>query len=179
MIHQDIRGSASFTKDGKHRLQLDRWWGGGPRALVCMANPSAAGADVNDPTIHSLIRLLRPICNGFTVVNEETYIATSPLDLKRWRLDMISQDWKELCRGRMANVRRIAGLSKTAHIRIAAWGDLGGEGLHSGRVLAALSLGRDIYCFGTTAHSNPKHPIARGRSRIPDGFEPIIWRSGT
>jgi hypothetical protein len=69
----DIQGSAVFTERNgwKLRMRLDRWWCDEPRALVRMANPSNAGAEWNDPTIHSLIRLTRrrPAIGGFTPVN--------------------------------------------------------------------------------------------------------------
>ncbi|WP_348629395.1 DUF1643 domain-containing protein [Methylobacterium sp. 17Sr1-1] len=52
-------GSAEFSTCGLHRYRLDRWWSDEPRALVCMRNPSTAGADRNDPTICRCARCCR------------------------------------------------------------------------------------------------------------------------
>lgn len=177
-------GSAEFSPETPpmFRMQLDRWWGDSPRVLVCMANPSYAGADKNDPTIWSLDRLLRPIagCGGFTVVNWEAYIATDPKDLYRWR-SIISRDSIEDYRAIQShNYRRIRRLSKTAFMRIIAWGDIVPLCLHRTQTLRAMSLDHSeaLYCFGTTKSGAPKHPLARGKSRIPDGTLPSMWLGG-
>jgi hypothetical protein len=61
MASMTMDASAEFSIDGKHRLRLDRWWAPGPRAVVCMANPSKAGAHDNDATVWNLIALVRAI----------------------------------------------------------------------------------------------------------------------
>lgn len=174
-----MRGTALFSPCGEHRMRLDRWWAPGPRALVCMANPSMAGVLTNDPTVLSLIRLLRPLYPGFTVVNFEDRVATDPMDLSRWLLDMYSRESSRLVNLRTANVRLIRKLSSRAAARIVACGNLVDlEGRHSREVLLALSCGgtRELLCLGTTASGAPKHPMARGRSRIPIGTVPTAWR---
>ena len=178
---KDIQGAAEFSAEMPplFRFQLDRWWSDEPRALICMANPSYAGADKNDPTIHNIIRLTRPLlgCGGFTVVNWEPYIATSPADLYRWR-DEASKSTPDLVRAvRAENLLRIRRLSQSAYIRIMAWGDIVPFTPHGSQTKLAMSLdgAEDVYCFGTTRSGAPKHPLARGKSRIPDGTRPVIY----
>jgi hypothetical protein len=84
---REIRGGAVFSQFGTWTLRhrLDRRWGDGKLALICMLNPSRAGSVDNDPTIHRLLRLTeRPHLCGFTVVNFEPYVATHPDDLRSW-----------------------------------------------------------------------------------------------
>ncbi len=178
----DIQGSAVFSADepAEYRHRLDRWWSDEPRALVCMANPSKAGADKNDPTIHSLVRLARqwPGCGGFTAVNYEPYIATDPNGLRAWQSGMSRMNPDRLEAIRLANIRLIRQLSASAWIRIVAWGDIVPSTPHSQRILRAMSLDstESLYCLGFTKSGSPKHPLARGKSRIPDGFRPVLWR---
>ncbi len=177
-----IQGSAEFSDETPplFRRQLDRWWSDQPRALLTMANPSYAGADKNDPTIHNVVRLTRPWqgCGGFSITNWEEYIATSPADLYRWRDEAAKANLDALRAMRAENLLRIRRLSQNAYIRIVAWGNLVPHTPHTTAVLAALSLDytQDLYCFGTTKDGAPKHPMARGKSRVPDGFQPVIWR---
>lgn len=176
-----IEGSAEFSCETPplFRHQLDRWWSEAPRALIGMANPSYAGADKNDPTIHSLLRLFSPLpgCGGFTVVNWEPYIATSPTDLYRWR-DEATRATPDLVRAiRAENLLRIRRLSANAFIRVIAWGDIVPTTPHTQQTILAMSLDRteDLYALGFTKSGSPKHPMARGRSRIPDGTRPVVW----
>lgn len=175
----NIQGSAVFSSCGMHRLRLDRWWGEGPRALVCMANPSSAGADKNDPTIHSLIRLLRPHADGFTVVNWETRITSDPDAMHNWRADAAAREPAAYAAQRSVNldlIRRLSG-ELCAAIRIVAWGNLVPHVPLTQMVLDALSNGgaEPLYCFGRTQGLKPKHPLARGHHRIPDGFQPEVF----
>lgn len=175
-----IQGSAEFSDEATplYRWRLDRWWSDEPRALICMANPSVAGGDKNDPTISTLIRLLRPLpgYGGFTVVNELPYIATDPKDLTRWRESEFPEIIREVSGKNETLIRE---LSARANIRIVAWGALVAMSPIARRVLNAMSLDRTVplYCLGRTNNGAPKHPLARGTHRIPDGTVPTIWRN--
>jgi len=175
----DVQGSAEFSEETPplYRWRLDRWWSDEPRALICMANPSIAGGDKNDPTVSTIIRLLRPLpgYGGFTVVNELPYIATDPKDLTRWR----ESEFPEVLRGvGRKNEELIRSLSLYAKVRIVAWGALVDMSPNARRVLNAMSLDRTepLYCLGRTNNGAPKHPLARGKHRIPDGTTPMVWR---
>lgn len=175
----DIRGDALFSEDGEFRHRLDRWWSDEPRLLMCMANPSKAGADRNDPTIHSVIRLTRPLpgIGGFTIVNWEPKIATDPKDLYRWRAAV---DLRELQEIHANNLAMIRDLSKTAAMRVLAWGDVIPLAPHTTATKRAMALDHSeaLYCFGTTKSGAPKHPLARGKSFIATGTLPSVWLAG-
>lgn len=176
----DLYGTATFSDDTPptFRHQLTRYWADGPHALVCMCNPSYAGAYKNDPTIRSLIRLLRPLPGvaGFDVVNWEPFIATDCPSLHAWRKTVMAT--AEYVGIETYNLRLIRNLSAGAAIRIIAWGNLVPDTPHTQKVLAALSLdgAHSLYTFGTTKDGAPKHPMARGKHRIADGTMPTIWR---
>lgn len=176
----DLQGSAEFSGDAQHRHRLDRWWSDAPRALVCGCNPSQAGAEVNDPTVWRLVELLRPIpsIGGFTIVNWEDRVATDPAAMRAWRMHALHTDEAGYNRARDANLARIRALSEVAPIRIVAWGDLVPMERQTTLVLRALSLdwAHPLHAFGTTASGAPLHPMARGRSRIPPGTLPTLWR---
>ncbi|GJD60224.1 DUF1643 domain-containing protein [Methylobacterium frigidaeris] len=173
-----LRGSAELSSCGLHRYRLDRWWSNEPRALVCMRNPSTAGADRNDPTICRLRALLqdRPGIGGFTVVNADDRIATDPRELEAL---LAGQDVAALKAARHANLARIRTLSAAASVRIVAWGNLLAPGLHADRVIAALSLDgtHPLDAFALTADGAPIHPLARGHSRVPLGMPLVGWRA--
>lgn len=173
-----LHGSAEFSTCGLHRVRLDRWWSDEPRALVCMRNPSTAGADRPDPTICRLRALLqgRPGIGGFTVVNADDRIATDPRDLEAW---LAAQDVASLKTARQANLARIRILAAAAPVRIAAWGNLLAPGLHADLVIAALSIDgtHPLHAFALTADDAPIHPLARGRNRVPLGIPLVEWRA--
>jgi hypothetical protein len=35
----------------------------------------------------------------------------------------------------------------------------------------------NLYCLSTTASGQPKHPMARGKHRIANDAQPILWRA--
>lgn len=173
-----IQGSADFSSDGKLRLRLDRWWEDGPRALVLGCNPSDAGWPKNDPTIHRVIALTRARWAGFTMVNETPYIASHPDAMREWKRRMTQKDLASFKHIEKTNLALIRQLSSMAAIRIVAWGNLVSPG--SGHAaLAAMSLdGRHpLYAFGLTKSGAPKHPLARGRSRISADDPVVEWGS--
>ncbi len=172
-----IHGSAEFSACGKHRLRLDRWWGDGPRTLVCGCNPSDAGAERNDPTIHRLNALLRSRCDGYTMVNFGTFIGASPADFSRWR-ETAWRDDPDYRTRRDANLAAVAALAVAAPLRIVAWGNLVPQVPDATKILGAMSLGytADLHAFGVTKDGSPKHPMARGHHRIPDSAELVVWK---
>lgn len=175
-----VYGTAEFSPDGTLRHRLDRWWADGPRALVCMANPSNAGADKNDPTVCNLIRLMQALgYPGFTVVNWLPYIATSPADLHRWRNQLLEHDGPEYRRIHELAIAIIAPLAREAAARFVAWGNLVPHVPHTTAVLRAMSCGyqHDLLSFGRTKDGCPTHPAARGRHRLVPGTPPVIWQA--
>lgn len=173
-------GSAEFSINGDFRHRLDRWWAPGPRALVCMANPSKAGAHDNDATIWNLIALVRALgYPGFTAVNWLPYIATKPADLYDWRNALAESDGPGYRNIHELALRTIVDLTGDAAARFIAWGNLVPDVAHTTAVLRAMSRGGayDLLAFGLTKDGIPKHPAARGVHRLVPGATPVIWRA--
>lgn len=172
-------GSAEFSINGEHRLRLDRWWAPGPRALVCMTNPSRAGAHDNDATVWNLIALVKALgYPGFTVVNWLPYIATKPTDLFAWRNALLESDGPAYRAIHETAISTIAALTEGAAARFVAWGNMVPQVPHTTAILRALSAnGRyELFAFDLTKDGNPKHPAARGEHRMVPGIPPVIWR---
>jgi len=177
---QAIFGSADFSSDGLRRRRLDRWWEDGPRALYCMANPSDAGIERNDPTVLQIVGISRR-CGypGLTVVNASDRVASDAKAHERWRSAMQwnqPDDWNAIFEANLALIRAV---STGAAIRIVAWGNLVPAGREQNAVLAALSHDGafDLYALGFTQDGVPKHPLARGKHRLAADVVPVLWRS--
>jgi len=171
------RGGRSFQSPYRDRLVREL---GGTRTLcVGMQNPSVAEAEdetKNDPTILRLIGFTTRLAFGrLVVVNTYKRRATDPLDLYRWLYSM-GFDGREQHR-RSALDTAIAE-AKAADMFIAAWGNGDGKDGWPKRFADGLvAAGIDLYAFGFTNIGAPKHPLARGRNRIPDDQMPILWRA--
>ncbi len=181
LIEPVIHGSAEFgeMRGWRLRFRLDRWWDERPRALVCMANPSHADEERNDPTIRNLLRLARPLpIGGFTVVNLEPFVASAPEDLREWRGHASGTRPRDYGAIQRKNLRLIRELSQGAVIRIVAWGQLLSVLPPAPRLLRALSLDftQALHAFALTKDGCPKHPLARGRHRIEACRELVLWR---
>lgn len=179
MTGAGVHASADFSIDGKLRLRLDRWWAPGPRALVCMTNPSTAGAHDNDATVWNLIALVRALgFPGFTVVNWLPYVATSPADLFRWRNQLLETDGPAYRAIHERALQAIATVTVGAAMRFVAWGNLVPDVPHTTAVLRTLSCGsqHDLFAFGLTKDGTPKHPAARGVHRLVPGTPAVLWR---
>lgn len=171
-----MQGSAHFASKEEFswpiRWRLDRWWGDGPRALVCGANPSKATATTMDPTMHRCVSLLRPHWPGFTMVNASPYVATDPREHALWAVVEAHNPRLHAVRERnLAAIREASGL---AGVRIAAWGNLVQP---SPELLDALSCGGryPIMCWGVTKFDSPLHPLARGKAFIPADRALSVW----
>jgi hypothetical protein len=97
------------------------------------------------------------------------YIATDPADLHRWREAAARNNREAYTLLRRDNLGLIRSLSAETAIRFVAWGNLVlASGLRRD-VIDAMSLcgQHDLYAFGLTLDGSPKHPLARGKHRIP------------
>lgn len=159
-------GSALFSADGTRRHVLSRELGGRRTACYVGQNPSVAGATRNDPTVHRIIHLTRILGFGrFDLVNEWDLISTDPRVLATHPLANGPE-----------NDRYIVATARAAHIVICAWGT---GGALSGRDKVVCELlrraGVSMFHLGLCLDGSPKHPLARGRHRIPDTIVPTMW----
>lgn len=168
-----VIADATISSDGRYRYRLSRSWTDGPRMLFVMLNPSTADASVDDPTIRRCVRFAeREGCGSLEVVNLFGLRSSSPRALLEAVVDPVGAD----------NLRHVrdAGELATGGV-VVAWG---AHPLATRqRVTATLSAlferspALGVRALGTTSSGAPKHPLARGRHRIPDDAPLVAWRS--
>lgn len=162
---------ATLSADGRYRYTLTRIWRVDyPLLVVCMLNPSTADAYVDDPTIQRLTQIGWDWgFGGLLVVNLYAFRSSSPAAM--------------LATPDPVGPANEAAISESLHyagmtsgVALVAWGN----NAHPNRVeaftrWAGARLVR-LVCLGTTQSGAPKHPMARGHHRIPDGQQPIDWK---
>ncbi len=152
---------------GTHRYLLWRTWGPGRRWLLwVMLNPSTATGLVDDPTIRRITAWSKLWgFDGFLVVNLYAHRSSKPAHLRTARYPVGPE-----------NDRAIqAALRHQAQI-VVAWGDCRYPARIDDVRRLIVRSGYRLWCLGTTKNGNPKHPLARGRERIPDDQELHRWR---
>lgn len=140
--------SAEVSADGRYRYALQRGWAPGPRLLWVLANPSAADAASDDPTLRRCVRFARDHGYGsLAVVNLWAWRATHPRELATV-VDPVGPD----------NDRWIADLvGRTEGPVVLGWG-VQAVGDRVAAVLALLG-GRVRLCLGRTRDGHPRHPL--------------------
>lgn len=161
--------TATFSPDRYARYTLGRDWSdelvpGEGCVVWILCNPSTADKTQDDPTIRRVIRFSQRW--GFEralILNLSPVRSPSPR--VAWNLHTSCAP-RYLAR----NVGTIEGAVMSAERVVAAWGNVG-EPFLSGELRAVLAP-VDLLCLGTTGGGAPKHPLARGRHRVPDDFAP-------
>ncbi len=176
--------TAVFHRNGC-RLLLSRIWGNpnSPRPLAIGHNPSTANHLVDDPSSRRLIHFFKAWgYSGYDLANFYPFMTSSPdacramlvSDTTEWSADAVRNAQRE-------NHRELADHAKRAPMILACWGDLVRTPSHVMRMIEHLKAARggplELYCLGTTASGNPKHPMARGRSRVPNDQQPLVWKT--
>lgn len=138
--------------------------------LFVMLNPSTADALKDDPTVRRCIGFAKRW--GFDelrVVNLWALRTPHPREL----FERQYRDGTVAAAGRL-NRLYLAGQATIADRVVCAWGNHGeSQGADLRFVGATERIARDRFVhLGLTAGGNPKHPLARGRHRIPDDVEP-------
>jgi len=167
---------ASLSRCGKFRWALTRRWGVGKQICWVMLNPSSADHRRDDPTILRTIKFTR--LWGFaalTVVNLYPFRSSRPPECRRWAQSAMARQAME------RNAAIVAHEAHQAALVVAAWGGHAWDVLWVNAILDAIltgpTAGPEIYCLGRTKTGCPKHPLARGKHRIPDDQQPVLWRS--
>jgi hypothetical protein len=166
------RMTAVISDCGLYRDELRRVWDETkPLLPVCMVNPSKADHRVNDPTIVTLIWFAKLWgYGGLLVVNLYSYRSSS-----------IAEMMKAANPAGPGNTRYIeAALTYARHANVpmlAAWGNAGSFD-NRDQWLCARARHHlvDLICLGKTKEGFPKHPLARGKHRIPRDQQPIKFR---
>lgn len=149
------------------------------RLLFVGINPSTAGAQINDPTVLRWIHFTRSW--GFAemaVVNIYPFQASKPAECAAWVKQCDDAHYDHIM---FLNDEQIAKQAALADLIVPCWGNADWvEPSRLRTVIHILECSRrnktPLHCFGFTGNGGPKHPLARGKSRISNDQKPIIWR---
>jgi hypothetical protein len=135
------------------------------RVCFLMLNPSTADAFQLDPTVNECRK--RAVALGadiLEVVNLFAFRSPYPEDLK-------TRKFGERGDG-VINDDEIFTACRVAHIAVAAWGNHGMLDRRAQIVTGQLmKWGIELWHLGKTADGSPKHPLARGKHRIPTDLQ--------
>ena len=177
-----MQRSAVF--DGGNRLELHRKWGPGPIACVIGHNPSDAGAERDDPTSrwwNAWFQLFG--FGGYVAVNLYPWVTSDP----RKCYHIVEEinggvNWGARDELYYINLdRTLVARAKEADQVFVCWGAIARDDDWIEHVIEEIQSGvapyPDLWCWGTNADGSPKHPMARGKHRIPRDQRPILWRA--
>lgn len=160
-----VRSDAVLSDCGTYRYALMRRWAEGHPLRFVMLNPSTADATVDDPTIRRCIRFAqRDGYAALIVLNLYAFRSPHPKALLTCADPVGPKNdrilWNHL-------LSAVEGHNPV----VAAWGN----NAKSERVQRVLAMNPDVdwRCLGTTLGGHPKHPLARGKHRIPDD-QPLL-----
>lgn len=155
-----------------YRYELRRVWDDTkPMLPVCMLNPSWADADQEDMTLLALIHFAKLWgYGGLLIVNFYAFRSPSPKEMFAQGTKAFGPDNDNYIKAAIQYAAANGGKL------LAAWGNDGNVGgYHTYFKLLARDSRVDLICLGTTQSGQPKHPMARGKHRIPRDQQPIIW----
>ncbi|WP_207461809.1 DUF1643 domain-containing protein [Azospirillum sp. SYSU D00513] len=154
--------------DSTHRFTLWRVWDDRlPYMQVIGLNPSTAHEEALDPTVTRVQRWAQAWGFGaFTMTNLFGFRSPHPTVMQA-SADPVGAD----------NDHWLHTAFRGAGLVVAAWGN-GGEFLDRAQRFLESRAGLglpELHCLGVTANGSPIHPLARGRHRVPDDVQPILW----
>jgi hypothetical protein len=164
-----VKRDAIISDCGRYRYALSRQWSEAPGvATFIMLNPSTADARVDDPTVKRCIGFAQAWGMGrLHVLNLYALRSTDPKGL--WVVD--DPVGPENDRHIAAHAQLAA---ETGWPLVAAWG----ANARPDRVAHVLRFPGMVAltALGVTNSGSPKHPLARGKHRIPDDVTPTPWK---
>lgn len=172
LFETELKRSARLDPTLSFRFELRRWWVEKPErwATWLMSNPSNADGYRDDPTILRVIWFSQSWgYDGAIIVNTSPIICSKPAHAGRV-LAAHGEYGKERI---WQNFEFIYAAGSEAVIRIAAFG---------ANPMFRLSheqfkkFGLPLYCLGTTKNGDPIHPLARGKTRVPDTATATLWK---
>jgi len=187
MIERDLFGrrlierSARFV--GCDRIELHRRWGPGPTACMIGHNPADASEYRDDQTSKWWIRWCRLFgFGGYVAVNLYPFVTAHPGVCYRI-VDAVNRgvDWDARDALHFVNLPAVVEAAKSADQVFVCWGGIARDDIWIEHLIEEIQSGEAPYpalwCWGTTRSGAPKHPMARGRHRIPADQPPILWRA--
>jgi hypothetical protein len=151
----------------KHRYWLWRKWRSDrPLLVTCMFNPSTADARKDDPTISRLCGFAqRWGYGGILVFNLFSLRTPDPSLVRGCEREAFGDAQPEA----IAAALTLAEQQGTPVL--IAWGTL--PSMWDKRPVLDAAAGLDLICLGLSKDGAPKHPMARGKSRVPDDQQPV------
>lgn len=173
-----IRRAALFDKERVCRWRLGRFWDPRlPLACVIGNNPSDAGAERDDPTVlrwNHFFRLWG--FGGYCAVNKYPWISSDPADCWRRVGPVLAEGYQNTIL-HVTNKNHVVQAAIFCSQVFICWGKPKNDDDYLFQEWLIEELPTDeLWCFGRNADGSPKHPMARGRHRIPDDAKPEIWR---
>jgi hypothetical protein len=183
-----VKGRALFARGRTVRREIRRWWVETPTRWVAwlMLNPSIAGERRDDPTTLRVTRFTQSWgFDGWIGVNLYPFVSSDPAAMwQRANRERNGPDWyaRHDMQANCADLERVARLSC---LRVVAFGAAPIERDQGWleQCLEAFGQPADLperdsrlYCLGVSKSGHPLHPMARGRMRVPDNAQPILWR---
>ena len=174
----------AVTEDGK-RWTMRRAWGAGGCLGVVMFNPSDADGSRDDPTTWEVMKHACRLGFGSAVIgNLLPWTCSTPT----WPIQ-IAKDPRSR-ETLVRNMHIVGDALKPCEKILFAWGNeaarLGPTFVQEFVDVVVWRLiegcpdepGPQIvfYCLGTTASGAPKHPLARGKHRIPADQKLVPWK---
>lgn len=179
-----VQRSATLSECGTYRWTLTRTWGTGGHVCFIGLNPSTADHTKDDPTVRRWCHFARAWgYGGFTAVNLYPFRSSWPAECRKWShyLDN-GPDWHARD-ALMQNVDVVTREAKAAALTVACWGAGAWDDEWVEHVVEGVMTGHepwpDLHCFARSLDGSPVHPMARGRNRIPDHAQPMVWRSNS
>jgi len=151
-----------------------------------MLNPSDAGEHRDDPTSLRVTRFTAAWgYDGWIGVNVYPFVASRPADMWR-RADWPNNgpDW-EARDNLAANLHHIETVARHATLRVLAFGaaPISHDAGWLEQCIEAFSQPSNIdsdnclWCLGVNQTGQPLHPMARGKWRVPDSQQPLLWKA--
>ena len=154
----EVRGWASFSRDGRYRYSLGRTWADGPRVCWVLLNPSTADAQEDDRTLRRCLAFSRAwVAGSIEVVNLFALVSTRPSAL-RGDLDPVGA----------SNRRAVRRAVARADLVVVGWGNVP-PALLVAAMQSMRGLPEHTWCLGLTGAGNPRHPlyVAASTARVP------------
>ena len=149
--HSDqTHSTAQYSDCETYRYALTRVWGGGPKLLYVMLNPSKATELANDPTVERCERRARALGYGaFRVTNIFGLRETDPHKMRKHH----APDGPD-------NDTALRDGATWADAILAAWGTHGAHRARGPHVAQLLrDTGTPLYHLGLTKDGHPRHPL--------------------
>jgi hypothetical protein len=168
--------------DGCRAELSRRWASNGKVAGVIGCNPSDANGDRDDPTSGWLTKWFRD--NGFAAYrlwNLYPFVTSSPRECRRmadwenngpdwWARDMLHK-----------NLSFVEKASREVDQVFVCFGAIAWDADWTQHFIEEIQQGvmpcPALWCWGFNNDGSPKHPMARGKHRIPNGQKALLWRA--